>query len=112
MELEDLINYSEQYEHKLVDNLTDRNDNPIKGCINFRERTIKYNSDYSTPADLAETLCHEIQHHYFIKELGYDMHETIVEELGLHLLYDNRKSIERYVVNKLGGKDERQTRSY
>lgn len=106
MELEDLINYSEQYKHELVDNLTDRNNNPVKGQISFRDNVIRYNTDYSKPEELGETLCHEMYHHHFIKELGYDMHEQIVEEMGLHLLYDNRKAIENYIVNKLGVKYE------
>lgn len=102
LDLEDLINYSEQYEHVLVGRLTDSNGYDVKGKINFKHNLIMYNLNYATPNQLAETLCHEIYHHYFIKELGHDMPEHIVEDMGMLLYQDNKNEIENYVLNKIG----------
>lgn len=99
MNLEDMIEYAEEYDHKIVDKLENNVGDEIKGKIVFSSNEILYNRNYED--EYVDTFCHELYHHYFVKELNYDMPESLVEDLGLKMSYYNRKYIQDYLNEKL-----------
>lgn len=94
LNLEDVINYAEEYEHRYFSTIEE---GLPKGKINFRTKEILYNPLYN---EEGETLCHEIMHHHYDNVLGVHPSEQIVEQEGLRLYKAYKKDIDVY-VNKI-----------
>ena len=90
--IDDLVNISEEYDIRYSLALT------CKGKIKYDTKEILINPNYKEDA---QTLCHEVTHHYFDKIIGVNMMEEIVEQEGLKLYEEDPKFIEEYTRIKL-----------
>lgn len=104
LDLEDVINYAEEYEHKYFDKIEE---GLPKGTINFRTKQIKYNPIYN---DEGETLCHEVMHHHYRNVYGFDLPEFFVEQEGKRLYDMHKEDIDMYVRTKLQWDTEKERR--
>lgn len=95
IDLEDLLNYADEYEHKYFSTIDDE---LPKGKINFKDKTIFYNPLYN---DEPETFCHELMHHHYIQVYGYDAPEALVEQEALLLADRYKEPINKYLKTNL-----------
>lgn len=91
MDLEDLMNYAQEYEHKYYSTIEE---GLPKGKINFTQKLVTYNPLYN---EEGQTLCHEMMHHHYIQVKGVDVPEEIVESEGLRLYHQWPQEINKYV---------------
>lgn len=91
LDLEDLITYADEYEHKYFRMIDE--DLP-KGLIDFKNNIVWYNPLYN---DEGETFCHEMMHHHYIKVYNFDAPKPLVESNGLLLYKMYKPQIDEFV---------------